>query len=265
MQVVEGKFIKMLDNIDEAMRVLNSNFSGYLRLSVKRNFGFEEGYIFFENRNVVGYYYSYDRELFGIDAKDLVEKLKNESNCIVEIFEYDDKKLGIMKELLPNIFIPNLDTKKETPTQNIQNIQNNVQYQDIQDNNLENFENLSREELLKKLNIKPPEDNWVDQMVKELTIPSEYELKELERNLERQIEETLSSFDSINNVMIKLDVEYDHNQDKIVCRGNILIKTKKLLGFIKKGISEEDIKEQISKITSSYPYDISFNAKIIVD
>jgi hypothetical protein len=106
--VVEGNFIKMSNNYDE-IKDIAKNLTGYLRISVKKSDGFEEGYIFLENGERVGYYYNYGmEERTGKNAEEMINAMKDR-DYVVDIYEYDDSKLKLMKDLFKEIFI------KDTP------------------------------------------------------------------------------------------------------------------------------------------------------
>ena len=103
-KVIEGNFIRIGDNYEELTKDLQ-NFNGYLRISVKKEDGFEEGYIILEENRPIGYYYTYNNEeAFGEEADRLIEKMKK-NDYIVEIYEYDTNKLNLMKDLFKEIFL----------------------------------------------------------------------------------------------------------------------------------------------------------------
>jgi hypothetical protein len=116
--VIEGRFIKMSSNYDE-IKDIAKNLTGYLRISVKKNDGFEEGYIFLENGRRVGYYYNYGmEERAGKNAEEIVNAMKD-SDYVVDIYEYDDSKLKLMRDLFKEIFITDSPKPKKimpTPT-----------------------------------------------------------------------------------------------------------------------------------------------------
>jgi hypothetical protein len=123
--VVEGNFIKMSSNYDE-IKDIAKNLTGYLRISVKKSDGFEEGYIFLENGKRVGYYYNYGmEERSGKNAEEIVNAMKD-SDYVVDIYEYDDSKLKLMKDLFKEIFIKDTPKpKKITPAPTYKPANNN--------------------------------------------------------------------------------------------------------------------------------------------
>ncbi|MBW9221631.1 DUF2226 domain-containing protein [Methanothermococcus sp. SCGC AD-155-C09] len=109
-QIIEGNLVKIVEegDVDKIIKELQ-NFNGYLRMSLKKDGYFEEGYIFLSKGSIIGYWYSYRGEdIFGSRAIDYIENMKN-SRPIVEIYEYTDEKLRIMMDLFKEMFI-----KKET-------------------------------------------------------------------------------------------------------------------------------------------------------
>ncbi|AEF95971.1 DUF2226 domain-containing protein [Methanotorris igneus] len=417
-RVVEGKFVGTENDFNKAINTLSQDFKGYLRISVKKNGNFEEGYIFIKNGKIIGYYYTYDKELFGHDAKESIEKLMN-SGYLVEIFEYDDEKLNLMQELEPEIFISdpkNIFKEKEEKRDEILNkpisehkedveflhialnipdgklIKMNVnkdfknylkkgytlvdvfrkvdseyergyiifkdnepivgiyecskgvllgidacpylkkllddenaiidvyeysptkvdiileaypkalllkdenekkkekyeeskyekvtkneekidfgnvgetpisskQNEDRKENINTELENLSREELLKRLNIKPPDENWVENMVRELTFPSESELEELRYKIKERIYNSIKELDGVRDVDVNIRLNCDYD-GKIVCEGEVVVKTKKLLGIIKKDINAKEIENKINNTLKAYHYE--FDSKIVI-
>ncbi|MBW9221305.1 DUF2226 domain-containing protein, partial [Methanothermococcus sp. SCGC AD-155-M21] len=99
-QIIEGNLVKIVEegDVDKIIKELQ-NFDGYLRISLKKDGYFEEGYIFLSKGSIIGYGYSYKGEdVFGHNAIDHIENMKN-SRPIVEIYEYTEEKLKIMMDL----------------------------------------------------------------------------------------------------------------------------------------------------------------------
>ena len=105
-QVIEGNLIKIVEDgdVDEILRELK-NFTGYIKLSIKRENSFEEGYIFLKGGVTVGYYYNYgDIEAFGERAKEYIEKMKRD-RPLIEVYEYTLEKLNTMRDIYREIFV----------------------------------------------------------------------------------------------------------------------------------------------------------------
>jgi len=112
--IIEGKLIKIVEdkNVDEILKELK-DFTGYIKLSIKRDKGFEEGYIFLKNGVVVGYYYNYnDIEAFGDKAIEYIEGMKN-NKPIIEVYEYPIEKLNTMMDVYKEMFLSK-DVKKSS-------------------------------------------------------------------------------------------------------------------------------------------------------
>ena len=102
--VIEGNYIKMGNNCNEIEQDA-MNLTGYLRISVKKNNGgFEDGYIFMKRGQKIGYYHEDGmEESTGKKAEELINKMKEQEHT-VEVYEYDDNKLNLMKEMFGEIF-----------------------------------------------------------------------------------------------------------------------------------------------------------------
>ena len=105
-QVIEGNLIRTVEDgdVDKILKELK-NFTGYIKLYVKRDGGFEEGYIFLKKGVIVGYYYNYnDIEAFGDRAKEYIEKMKK-NKPLIEVYEYTIEKLNTMMDVYREIFV----------------------------------------------------------------------------------------------------------------------------------------------------------------
>ncbi len=366
-----------MSNSYDEIKDTSKNLTGYLRISVKKNEGFEEGYIFLENGRKIGYYYNYGMdEKTGNNAKELIDSMKD-SNYVVEMYEYDDSKLKLMKELFKEIFIkdlPKSKPKKIASESTSESSSNSKGYQKIvlnipegkplklnankdyksylkgivlldafkkdndnykrcyivydgetpilvayEDNNgilfgkdanefidailndqdavidiyeydeskvdilkeyypkmnlieetpndekyeeedLDDFvesllnkqktvreeeENLSKEELLKKLGIKAPDEDLIDDFVNSVIVPDAEELKNLEEEFREKITKFLEGEPDIQNFVLNLSVEY---KDGYICNCNVDIFPKRKLGIIKKEINVDYIVDKISRI-----------------
>jgi len=424
MEILEGKFLGIGENYDEVVKNLPEDFQGYLRISTKKNGQFEEGYVFFKDKEIIGYYYNYEKEVFGADAKDLIEEIKKQENQVVDIFAYDSNKLKLMMELYGEIFLNKNNRKNESmenqyiPDTKCQNINLSVPegkpiktgviinyddynkldeqesvkipellgeylegyrlldifkkadngykrgyiifkdkvpfaaaYQDLSGaifgeeayNILENiikepgaivdiyeydskklevflelypnakleiptvytssssvtkdiendFEGslvptgelkhisdkseetrtdkvdtqnesaeepkLSREELLKKFGIQPPDEDMVNRIIQDITVPDASDLKKIEEELKEKIENSLKGISDIENFLVSISVKYD---DGYSCICNVKITPKKVFGVIKKKINPGDIEDLIQKILDNYIIDMDSSISI---
>jgi hypothetical protein len=386
--VVEGNFIRMSDNYDE-IKDIAKNLTGYLRISVKKSGGFEEGYVFLENGKKIGYYYNHGMdEKTGKIAEELINAMKD-SDYVVDIYEYDDNKLRLMKDLFKEIFVKENDTpkpekiepvvgelsdnnkgnyqkivlnipkgkplkfgvngdyrdylkgkvlldafkkkdgnykrcyviyndgtpilaayeddngvlfgkeaysiiedfltdpdvvidiykydeskinilKEYCPEMNLIEDKPSTDEDDEDDDDLEEFmeslllnkqkdaekaeeENLSKEELLKKLGIKLPDEDSIDNLINNVTAPSNEELSDLTRDIVEKIKKFLEREKDIDNFNMDVSVVFNNGY---ACEGKITIFPKRKLGFIKKNINEEFIKDKINMIIRENILDI---------
>ncbi len=383
--VIEGNFIKMSNNYDE-IRDITKNLTGYLRVSVKKNNRFEEGYIFLEGGKQIGYYYDNGMdEKFGKSAKEMIDAMKN-SNYVVDIYEYDMDKLKLMKELFKEIFIKDSSKPEKIVITQKTSDENKLNYQKItlnipegkplklgakddwghylkgkvlldvfkkesgnykrgyvvynnetpilaayEDNNgvlfgkeaysiienllndpdavidvyeyddfkinmlkeyypkmnlieedhnngfdeeedeedLEKFmeslvnnqkkvkeeENLSRDELLEKFGIKTPDDELINNFVSSVIAPSDDELKNLENEFKEKITKFLREEDDIQSYSLDLSVEYNEDEGYI-CKCHVDLIPKKKFGIIKKELNTEYIIDKMNRIIKDNILDI---------
>lgn len=110
LDIIEGKFIKIGKSCKDIENDV-VNLTGYVRISSRDNTGkYSDGYVFLENGNIIGYYYvSGSKTLAGKNAKEIVEKMK-ENGDMYEIYEYTPDKLSVMKSTIKEIF--DIDNKK---------------------------------------------------------------------------------------------------------------------------------------------------------
>ena len=112
--VIEGNLIKVVGDgdVEEVIKGLK-NFTGYIKLSIKRDNGFEEGYVFLKKGVVIGYYYNYnDIETFGEEAKGYIENMKRDKP-LIEVYEYTLEKLDTMMDVYKEIFISDVEDVRE--------------------------------------------------------------------------------------------------------------------------------------------------------
>ncbi|WP_292460451.1 DUF2226 domain-containing protein [Methanothermococcus sp.] len=401
-KIVEGKFLKTGEDFEELIKNLQ-DFNGYLRLTIKKDNGFEEGYIFLENNLPVGYYYIYNNnEVFGKKAVDYIEEMKK-NKSIVELYQYDESKLKLMKDLFKEMFLDKSESKAhEKEKEKILESQSSCKYQKIildipsgkplkmgtsgdykeylenyrlldvfkkdgsgfkrgyvvycnkepilaayEDNNgvlfgndackfvkellndsdaiidiyeyniekidilteyypqirlkkgnlehegsksepntenldefisdlykkkemlftmgekeenNENDEPLNKEELLKKLGIKAPNDDMIDNLIKNTMIPESYELDNIKDELTEKISEFLKNQNDIQEYSIDISVEYNN---RYVCNCTIKLKPKKIFGIVKKELNLQYIKDNIYNILNNYV--INLDSKVSVE
>ena len=111
-KVVNGELIRTLSdgNLDDLITEVDV---GYILILVKDGNKLHEGYIFVEDGEIVGCYYTDNEseEIFG--NKEKVLELLNYENKIIEIYKYNKDKINLMKWLYPEIFIVEKTPKKK--------------------------------------------------------------------------------------------------------------------------------------------------------
>ena len=130
-QVIEGNLVRIVEDgdVDEILKELK-NFTGYIKLSIKRDGGFEEGYIFLKKGVIVGYYYNYnDIEAFGDRAKEYIENMKKDKP-LIEVYEYTIEKLNTMMDVYREIFISKGEGSSRGEVESVEP-EENLNYYDI--------------------------------------------------------------------------------------------------------------------------------------
>jgi len=126
--------------------------------------------------------------------------------------------------------------------------------------------NSEREELLKKLRINLPDDDYLDSLLEEAFKPDSGELRDLEKiaidKLNNDLFELLKEQDILLDY--KLDVEVDYNDGKYYYNCNIILIPKKTFGFIKKNINVESLQNKSKNILNSINADAKHIISIIV-
>ena len=115
---------------------------------------------------------------------------------------------------------------------------------------LEKLDELSRDELLKKLGIKDPNDAWVETILEDVFRPSEEELEELKQKIEKEIVDKIKEIKGVGRVDTDINVKWENGRYYIF--GDVNIKRKKILGLIRKEVEPSLIKIEIDKIIKKY-------------
>ncbi|MBW9221011.1 DUF2226 domain-containing protein, partial [Methanothermococcus sp. SCGC AD-155-M21] len=234
-----------------------------LEIFSKEEGEFKRGYLVYQDKEpILSACECDDKVLFGKDACIIIKKLLKDPNAVIDIYEYDIEKVKILMEYYPKMILkkevePLIDKVEEG------NLQDKNQEKKEEDDNEEYRKPLSREELLKKFNIHPPDEEVIDDIVKEAFTPSHEELKKIKNNLIKKINKFLKTHKDIKSYELYLDVYYE---EKYKCKCNIKLKPKKFFGFdlIYRGRSKslkndeiiQNVKQNIINIISDYPLDI---------
>ncbi|ADC69909.1 nitrogen regulatory protein P-II [Methanocaldococcus sp. FS406-22] len=186
-----------------------------------------------------------DEEKLNDAIQDLLEVLKSENGC---------EKI-IVCDVLDTI--PRVQKKKIKKT-------NTVELNTIESGTL------SRDELLKQLGIKEPDEEFIENLIKETfdygedTLLTEDEIKDIELSIENELDKNVLSIlkdqDLIEDYALKIKIGRYNN--RYICKCDIIIIQKKSLGIIKKPIKTEPIKNRIMEILNSKPYNMEYEINI---
>ena len=257
--IPEGRPLKM-----DAGRHYKEYLGDYRLLEIfsKEEGEFKRGYLVYHDKEpILSACECDDKVLFGKDACIIIEKLLKDPNAVIDIYEYDIERVKILREYYPQMIL-----KKE-----VESLIDDAEKGNLQDKTQEKKEEddeeyrkpLSREELLKKFNIRPPDEEVIDDIVKGAFTPSHEELENIKNNLIKKINNSLKTYKDIKSFELHLDVYY---KEGYKCKCNVKLKPKKFFGFDliyggrgKSHKSEEiiqNVKQNIMDIIYNYPLDI---------
>ncbi|UXM84323.1 DUF2226 domain-containing protein [Methanococcus aeolicus] len=262
LNIPEGAPLNMGVSINEYKQYL----SGYKLIEVfnKDNNEYKKAYIIYDNNTpILMAYEDNNGVLCGESSKNLAEDLLNNPNSVVDIFDYDINKINILKEYCPKM---NLMQNIQTTTEN--NGEEDEDLNEFMDSLLANNEkkkeeeeHLSKEELMKKLGIRMPDDELIDNYINLISKPTPEELLNLKKDFEEKIHKIISNEENISSYSLDVSVEYDN---RYICRCNIEIMPKKKMGFIKKKINILYIIDKINSMIRENILDITPEVNIII-
>ncbi len=244
-----------LDNLIEANvkdfeKYLEDNKYILINAYRKKDGKFENGYIIYEGKTPIAAAYECDLGvLLGKPAYKKVEEMLKDENTIIDVYEYNKKKTEIVLEIYPQMKI--LD-KKEEKKDIIEDSSEHEEIAAIAEEIKEESEmsEVSREELLKKLGIKEPDENWIETLLEDVFRPSDEELEELKEKIESEIVNKIKILDGVSDVSVDLKIKWENGRYYIF--GDVNVKRKKILGIIKKDIDPSLVKFEIDKIIKEH-------------
>jgi len=264
------------------------NFESYLKedkyylvhinlsvLNIYRN-----GYLVYKGREpLMAAYEDNYGILYGSIAYRKIKKLLEKYISTVHIYEYREDYVKSLLNSYPGMRIlheektidrNNDDTAAEEDMEESIFDINDIDIDDIESATVEEIlseEDLtySREELLKKLGLKDPDEEWVESILKEYYAPSFDELFSLKRRIEEEIVKICSNMKRVKKVNVSLEISWEDGIYWI--RGYVTVETKKLSGLnlMNININPESIKRNIDNIIKKYiPTEYSLNISISI-
>ncbi|AIJ06479.1 hypothetical protein JH146_1637 [Methanocaldococcus bathoardescens] len=251
-------------NVKDFEAYLNDN--KYIVINVYRKISgmFENGYIIYKGKTPIAAAYECNYGvLLGEDAYKKIEQMLNDENTVIDVYEYDEKKLNVLLDVYPEMKIE--DEKKEIKKE-IDRVDRTDSVSISETNDVlgkvgEEEVELSREELLKKLGLTEPDEEWVETILEDFIRPSDEELQELKKKIEREIIENVKNIDGVDDVKPDINVKWENGRYFIF--GDVNVKRKRILGIIKKDVEPSIVKFEIDKVIkkniSKYTSRISIN------
>ncbi|XRP97318.1 DUF2226 domain-containing protein [Methanocaldococcus sp. 16A] len=240
-------------NVKDFEAYLNDN--KYIIINAYRKISgmFENGYIIYNGKTPIAAAYECNHGvLLGKDAYKKIKQMLIDENTVIDVYEYDEKKLNVLLDMYPEMKIE--DEKKEIKKEIDRKMEQDSVSISETDSSLGKVEEeeaeLSREELLKKLGLKDPDENWIEAILEDFVKPSDEELQDLKKKIEKEIIEKLKNIDGVDDVKPDINVKWENGRYFIF--GDVNVKRKKILGIIKKDVDPSIVKFEIDNVIKKY-------------
>ncbi|XRO75578.1 DUF2226 domain-containing protein [Methanocaldococcus sp. 28A] len=260
--IEEEKYLNIKLNIplDIPIEMNVKNFEDYLKdnkyiiINAYRKISgmFENGYIIYKGKTPIAAAYECNYgALLGKEAYKKIEQMLNSEDTVIDVYEYDEKKLNVLLDIYPEMKLKDetKESKKETDKKIEQSSVSISETYSIL-GNAEEVTELSREELLKRLGLKEPDENWIEAILEEFVKPSDEELQELKKKIENEIIEKLKNIDGVDDVTLDINVKWENSRYFIF--GDVNIKREKILGIIKKDVDPSLVKFEVDSVIKKY-------------
>ena len=121
-----------------------------------------------------------------------------------------------------------------------------------------------RDELLKKLGIKLPDDDFIENIINETFVPDKAELREMEKNatekLSKNLFDMLKEQDIIDEYVLDVEVEYENGAYIYKCK--ICLIPKRSFGIIKKKINIDSIRKRTEDLLNSFGINAKYDIQV---
>ncbi|ENN96358.1 hypothetical protein J422_02719 [Methanocaldococcus villosus KIN24-T80] len=229
--------IPAFTNVKDFKKYLNMFEYSIVNVYRKSKDDLENGYIVYKKDIPIAAAYECKKGvLFGNKAYKKIKEMLDDKNSIIDIYPYDNKKLNILLEVYPQMEMGYEEKVEEEKK--------------ISEFLKKDLENLSRDELLKKLGIKEPDEDWVDGIIKDFLKPSMEDLLDLKTLIENEIKKSLKELDIVEDVLVSININWENGNYIVV--GHVNVIRKKLFGLIKKTLKKETVEEIIEKCVRKY-------------
>ncbi|WP_064496412.1 DUF2226 domain-containing protein [Methanocaldococcus jannaschii] len=241
-----------LDNLIEANtkdfeKYLEDNKYIIINAYRKKDGKFENGYIIYKGQTPIAAAYECDLGvLLGKDAYEKLEEMLKDENTVIDVYEYNEKKTHVILELYPQMKI--LDENENKSSEKADSLESEGSITTAEE--IEEESTVSREELLKKLGIKEPDENWIETILEDVFRPSDEELEELKEKIESEIVNKVKRMEGVSDVLVNLKIKWENGRYYIF--GDVNVKRKRILGIIKKDIDPSIVKFEIDNTIKKY-------------
>ncbi|MBA2858043.1 hypothetical protein HNP93_000744 [Methanococcus maripaludis] len=260
--VPEGKPVKL---------GVSNDFEKYLgkytllELFKKIDGTYHRGYVAYNgNLPVTAVYQTENKLIFGNNAFEMFNDIINEDNDFaIDVYEYNNSKLNYFIGEYPESVIsikPSEPVKSEMPKtelpQYVQEVKDFNEYLEKDDSETENSqkveEDISREDLMKKLGIRTPTDDMIENLLDDVFEPSKTEMGAIENELLEKINDYFNENSAILEFETELSIEYSDDDEFIAtCCVNTTSDE-----------NSEVIKKDIEDIFDSYIIEMTSNVTV---
>ncbi|HID47134.1 MAG TPA: DUF2226 domain-containing protein [Methanothermococcus okinawensis] len=206
-------------------------------LNVNRN-----GYVIYKGKKpIMAAYEDNYGILCGNIAYKKIKKLMEKGVSVIDIYQCKEDFVKTLLERYPEMKIEQEEREKDTSQGTT------VDTEDIPGDE----ENLpSREKLLKKFNLKEPDESWVESLLKEAYAPSLEELLHLKKKIEEEIVKRCKGIKGVKDVKASLEISWEDGV--YIIEGEVTVERRKLFGVPLERVELDGIKREIDNTIKSY-------------
>lgn len=232
--------------------------------------GYLRSYFVYEGQKpVCAIFQTENGTLFGNSAIVEFKKMFDENEDLVfDVYEYSKSKLDFFIESYPDSKVLEVRTespKREEVTKKIEYVEKEPEIVSKPSEPLEKprveDENISREELMKKLGIRSPKEEDIENLLEDIFEPSKTELEAIRSELFDKISDYLEENEEISEFEVNLAVTYE---GKFSANCSIDTVPVYMFGVMKSNIDPEAVKSDIEDIFNDYVIDMDYKITVNV-
>ncbi|MBA2862005.1 DUF2226 domain-containing protein [Methanococcus maripaludis] len=234
-----------------------------VELFKKSDGNYLRGYITYDGRSPIAAVYQAENKLtFGDIAFEIINRLVEEDdNAAIDVYEYSKSKLDYFVEEYPESVLSNkisepVKTEKKAEVPNYVPKVEEIEIEEDLDEGeaVEVEEEISREELMKKLGLRTPDDEMIEDLLEEIFEPSKTEINAIESELLEKINKYLEESTNALQFDSELSIEYS-DEGEFIAKCFINTTSDGEYG-VKSAVDPKIIKKDITNIFDSYVIDI---------